>query len=178
MEVIQPSNIKEIIYNYDIYNLIQNDKINIIIDFGIEKVNYEQYKGNKVILLKKDSDLEILISLYNDEDIKTYSYDFIKSIKSYLYSKRQRLYRDKDYVNKYNKINTNINYFVFTFFVLFNEELDELYNYNINLSDILIEDKCSNITNHFINKCNDIKKRGPMSYIISPEYIELIGDDF
>lgn len=53
MEVIQPSNIKEIIYNYDIYNLIQNDKINIIIDFGIEKVNYEQYKGNKVILLKK-----------------------------------------------------------------------------------------------------------------------------
>lgn len=53
MEVIQPSNIKEIIYNYDVYNLIQNDKINIIIDFGIEKVNYEQYKGNKVILLKK-----------------------------------------------------------------------------------------------------------------------------
>lgn len=43
---------------------------------------------------------------------------------------------------------------------------------------MLIEDNCSLITNRFISKCDEIKKRGPMSYIISPEYKELAGDDF
>lgn len=133
--------IEKIQYKYDTIQLITKDKIDIIIDFGLEDMDYDKYSknNNRIIILKKELFLEISVSLYD----KNLNYDYpITSITS-----------TKSITNSSNYIN----YFLYTFISIFKEELDKMNKYTIDLINKDLSIDLYDIIFNFNEKYNAIK---------------------